>query len=273
VEAVAVSPRTAVFSLDLEPDYEGDCFHGLDGLNAALEVLSGEQVPLTVFVEGRLLERFPERMQALASRADVQLHCYDHRMAGDTAETLNQSRRLFRKVLGREPEGYRAHTYRLHASLYRALLAEGFKWDASLLPAAFGYGANPARVWRQGGAQCFVLDGGRLVEFPIAVLRRLPLPFTHSYHALARNWLYSLLIRLGQLPPLCVHDMHMVDLQRVPCLAQARFGAVLKAAYRMTWWGRGENTHDDLRWTIRLLRRRGYRFTTLSALYREVQDR
>lgn len=267
-----VAGRTAAITLDLEADFGGDCFHAHDGLDTLVERLAQEGIALTVFAEGRLFERFPQRMAALARRVELQLHCHDHRQDGDTPATLRRSVEVYREVLGRPPQGYRAHTYRLDGALMHALVDQGFRWDASVLPLRFGHGANPHPVWRQGALQCFVLDDGALVAFPVAVLRRLPLPFVHSYQVLARPAAARVATWLGGLPGLCVYDMHMVDLFRVPCIGQSALPRTFKALYRASWWGRGADTLAQLVGNVRLLRRAGYRFVTLAELHAEVRE-
>jgi len=272
VEAFALRAPTAVISIDVEPDYNGTGEAALDRLPELLVVVRELDVPLTAFVEGRVLERRRDLVEAMAAAGvDVQLHCYDHRKPGDDRADLARGVASYEKALGRRPQGYRAHTFRLTEDLYAGLLAEGFAWDSSILPGRF-LGGNPAPAWR--GGDWFRLDG-RLTELPVATYRGplapLGLPFTQSYRLLMPAPAEALLRLVSPLPPLLVYDMHMVDLVRATgSLAASPLPGGLKSAYRASWrWGRGDS-FGLLRSAVAELRRRGYRFHSAAGLHAEL---
>ncbi|HYE52566.1 MAG TPA: polysaccharide deacetylase family protein [Azospirillaceae bacterium] len=265
-----VAAPTAVLSIDVEPDYNGTGEAALDRLPELLAVVAELGVPLTAFVEGRVLERRGDLVAALAAAgADVQLHCYDHRKPGDDPADLARGVRAYEAALGRRPEGYRAHTFRLTEDLYAALLAEGFRWDSSVLPGR-GLGANAAAGWRAG--DWFRLDG-RIAEYPVATFGALGIPFTQSYRLLMPGPAEAMLRAAVRLPRLLVYDMHMVDLVRATgSLAASPLPPLLKAAYRASWRFGRRDSFGLLRATVADLRRRGYRFAGLSALHRDLSS-
>lgn len=271
VESGSVGAPTAVLSIDVEPDYNGTAHRALDRLPDLLAVVRGLDLPLTAFVEGRLFGTRPDLVRALADAgADVQLHCYDHRRPGDTPDDLARGVAAYRAFFGRGPAGYRAHTFRLGERLYGALLEHGFRWDSSILPGR-GLGANPAPGWRRG--DWFRLDG-RLLEFPVASLRPLGLPYIQSYRLLLPRPLERTLPRLVSLPRLLVYDMHMVDLVRTPAsLAESPLPRPLKALYALSWRGGRRDSFDLLADGVAALRARGYGFTTCDALATALEAR
>ena len=273
ISSHSISGKKAVFSLDLEADYGGNEFLAVDRLFDLLNLLEEENVPLTVFVEGRILEKFPQLvLKAMKRDVDFQLHCFDHtNVSGDDHSSLKKSIDLFKSVTGKMPTGYRAHTFRLTQELYKALVSEGIKWDSSILPALFGYGANKNRIWHTAGNSYFRLDNN-LYEFPVAVHPRIKIPFIHSYQMLARKWPSALVRWLGGIPDLLVFDMHMVDLVRTEALHTSK--AIPESArmlYKSSWLFREENTFDELRSLIHFLKRKGYAFSSLQGLYNDLQ--
>ena len=257
--------KTAVLSIDVEHDYNGDRTDALDRLPDLLDAVRRIRLPLTAFVEGRLFTGRPDLCARLAeSGADVQLHCYDHRDPGDTADSLRRGADAFEGFTGVRPCGYRAHTYRLTEALFEAMVTEGFAWDSSILPGV-GLGNHPGRAFRNG--DWFVLDDA-LIEFPVASWRRLGIPFTQSYRQLLGRLAESWLSRVSPLPDLLVYDMHMVDLVRDGRLGKSPLPLWLKGAHALA--RRGLRGFDDLAVLDERLRAQGYEWSTLSRCYERL---
>lgn len=251
--------KMAVLSIDVEHDYNGDHTDALDRLPDLLDAVRHARLPLTAFVEGRLFESRPDLCDRLAEAgADLQLHCYDHREPGDSVESLERGIAAFERFTGARPCGYRAHTYRLTNALFRALVAEGFAWDSSILP-GLGLGNHPGRAFRRG--DYFILDGA-FAEYPVASWRALGIPFTQSYRQFLGRFAESLLDLAASLPALLVYDMHMVDLVRDGQIGKSPLPLWLKGAY--LWARRRQRGFDDLVALGERLRARGYEWSTLS---------
>ena len=251
--------KIAVLSIDVEHDYDGNRTDALDRLPDLLAAVRRFRLPLTAFVEGRLFTRRPDLCAGLAEAgADLHLHCWDHRGCGDTAGSLERGADAFERFSGVRPRGYRARSYGLTEGLFRALVAEGFAWDSSILP-GLGLGNHPGRLFRRG--DWFVFDGS-LAELPVASWRGPGIPFTHSYRQLLGRSAESLLFRAASLPNLLVYDMHMVDLVRDGRIGASPLPVWLKGAYALA--RRGPRGFDDLAVLGERLRARGYEWRTLS---------
>lgn len=260
--------KTAVLSIDVEHDYNGPRTEALDRLPDLLDVLRRARLPVTAFVEGRLFHERPDLCARLAEAgADLQLHCYDHRDPGDTAESLEQGADAFERFTGARPRGYRAHTYRLTETLFQALVGEGFAWDSSILP-GFGLGNHPGKVFR--GGDWFLIDDA-LAEFPVASWRRLGIPFTQSYRQLMGRFAEALLARADSLPDLLVYDTHMVDLVRDGRIGKSPLPWWLKGAYALS--RRGPDGLDTLAALGERLCAEGYEWSTLSGCYERLAGR
>ncbi len=257
--------RIAVLSVDVEHDYGGGRTEALDRLPELLAAVRRAGLPLTAFVEGRLFAARPRLCARLVEAgADLQLHCHDHREPGDTAGSLRRGIDAFERFTGARPRGYRAHTYRLTEELFRAVVAEGFAWDSSILP-GFGLGSHAGRAFRRG--DWFVIDDA-LAEFPVASWRGPGIPFTHSYRQLMGRTVESLLERVASLPSLLVYDMHMVDLVRDGRIREAPLPPWLKGAHALA--RRRQRGFGDLAALGERLRARGYEWSTLSRCHERL---
>lgn len=254
--------RIAVFSVDVEHDYGGDGAEALDRLPDLLAAARSAGLPLSAFVEGRLFDERPALCAALLEAGtDLHLHCHDHRRPGDDARSLRAGAAAFTRFVGRRPAGYRAHTFRLTEEVFGALVAEGFRWDSSILP-GLGLGNRREAVFRRG--DWFLLDEA-LPEFPVASWRPpgIPgIPFTHSYRNLLGPLLEGALDRAARLPELLIYDMHLVDLVPDGRLAGTAMPRWLKAAHHLARFR--QRGFDDLAALGERLRRRGYRLTTMT---------
>jgi peptidoglycan/xylan/chitin deacetylase (PgdA/CDA1 family) len=267
IEPMAIERPLAAITLDVEPDYNTDARMALDRYPEAIAALAAMKIPLSVFVEGRILEHSPQIARDFAAAgAEVHLHCYDHRQHNDTDETLSRGARAFREVFGRSPEGYRAHTFRLTEKIFARLVEEGFKWDSSVLP---GMGLGSTRGWPSDRGAALI--DGRIVEFPLAAWGAVGLPISQSYRNLVGPLGERLLRRFCGMPRLLVYDMHMVDLVRaLPSLTGSPIPRVVKAAMALSWRGRRSDSFASLTEFMAFLRASGYEFATLSGLYRTM---
>lgn len=272
---VAITPRwlerpVALLSIDLETDYGTGRRDALSRLDRLLDLLAGRRLPLTAFVEGTLFEREPALCGRLLDRGvDVQLHVFDHSTPGDTPASLAQGADAYEAFIGRRPEGYRAHTYRLTPALFDALVALGFKWDSSLMR-GLGLGHNGDPAFRRGD----YFEMGGLVEFPMGVWRFAGLPLNHPYSLLA-GALGGRVLRgvCGPSSALVACNVHMTDLVRSPALQAAPYGTLFRWMQQWMWLGHGADTFTPFAALCDYLRERGYEFMTSSQLFSKVTAR
>jgi len=268
VRACRLETATALLSIDVETDYGTGRTDALLQVERLLAVLAEHRVPLTAFVEGQLFEQQPGLCSLLVDHGvDVQLHVYDHATTGDSPDSLRRGADAYASFMGRSPDGYRAHMYRLTPALYDALVALDFKWDSSLMR-AFGLGRNGHACYREGD---YFVTGTGLIEFPVGSWRHVPLPLNHPYTLLAGSAGGRILRALcGQSGRLVAYNMHMTDLLRSPALAQAPYGRLFRWLQQWMWLGHGGDTFDALRLMCEYLRRQGFSFETTTELYRRV---
>lgn len=256
--------KTVLLTVDVETDFGSSHTDALSQLDRLLDVVDELGVPLTAFVEGRFFETRRDLCTMLIERgAEVELHCHDHGISGDTPELLQRSIKAYADFRGELPQGYRAHTYRLSKQLCGALIDNGLKWDSSILP-ELGQGGNFKRQFRTG--DYLIFDAG-LMEFPVASWRRIPLPLNHSYRLLVKPFGEAILRRLDEPGTLVTYNMHMVDLVHCRSLRAANLPALVKLLYLYMWgWNRGD-TFASLRDIVAYLRDLDYVFSRADTLY------
>lgn len=254
--------KIAVLSIDVEHDFNGDKSEALNRLPDLLAALQCTGLPLTAFVEGRLFVERPDLCGCLVeAEADLHLHCYDHRLSGETAESLKAGIDAFSCFVGTRPEGYRANTYHLTEALFRSLVAEGFAWDSSILP-GIGLGAHADKAFRRG--DWFLLDDV-IAELPVASWRRFGIPFTQSYRQLMGPFAESLLHRMAPLPDLLVYNMHMVDLVPDGHIRESPESLWLKGLHALA--RQRQHGFDGLADLGERLIKQGYQWVTMTRCY------
>jgi len=264
-----IEEPVAVISIDIEKDYTGTGQDALDLLPEVLIFLRKLDVPLTAFVEGQLFrERADLCDKMLETGTDMQLHCFDHTKDGDDREDIERSIEAYKSVTGHAPSGYRAHTYRLNEEILETLYQQNFSWDSSLLP---GWGLGAIKHDSLRSDDYYVLDG-KIFEFPLASWRRSGIPFVHSYRRLMTPLIEYPLRVASALPDLLIYDMHMVDLVRNGKQWAAPLPLWLKLLYTLTWAPWERNSMSNLADLLQWLKGRGYRFQTMSELYKNVSS-
>ena len=143
-----------------------------------LELLARRNVRATFFVLGWVARKHPEIVRRIAAAGhEIASHGMSHRLIySQTPEEFQRethdAKALLEDLAQRPVEGYRAATYSItRRSLWALdiLCEEGFRYDSSIFPMRHDrYGIPDAEP------KPHVLTtpgGGRLVEFPISVLR------------------------------------------------------------------------------------------------------
>ena len=270
VKSYHLAQKSVLLSIDIETDFGSGRMEALSKVGKFLEFVEELNVPITAFVEGRLFETQRELCEQLVEHGvDVQLHCYDHGTAGDTPELLRRGIAAYTDFIGKPPSGYRAHTYRLDMELYRALIENGIKWDSSILP-ALAQGGNFAPKYRAGD---YMIFDDRLVEFPVATWKKLPLPLNHAYRLLMGRPVEALVRRSFGPRNLVFYNMHMVDLAHCRSLSESNLPPIVKLLYRYMWGANKSDTFQSLRSIVEYLDGLGYKFQFANTLYQEIAEK
>jgi hypothetical protein len=255
----------ACITLDLEYDYATDEFHSMNGIPRLAQFCKSMAIPLTVFIEGRVLESHSKVLFQFPSATEFGLHCFDHRKLPDTPTSLTSGSNLFASVLGYAPRAYRAGKYIVTRELINALETNRFVWDTSCLPSVGGAMSSGAPIDRP-----FRLPNG-LWELPVAVWPRLRIPLTMSCLSMMGLFVARMLVKSCGLPNPLVFVVHLHDIFPSPALGSATF--IRKLGHR---WNYRIGLVDPFERFVNfmwLLKLHNYRFLTGSQLIEEIRCR
>lgn len=155
-----------------------------DNTRHLLQILRDAEVRTTMFVLGKLAERFPEVVKEIhADGHEVACHGHGHLEVGRQSpdEFLNDVRRSkdsLEQIIGRPVKGYRAPDFSIVRETLWALdmlAAAGFEYDSSIVPAQLPrYGIAG---WPELPVRVQLSHGTSILEVPLATFR-----------AFGRNW-------------------------------------------------------------------------------------
>ncbi len=207
--------KTAYITLDLESDWfvnePGRSYFTFEYLPEYIRLINSLEVPVTIFVVGRLLEDRPEAVERLRTELETEfhLHSYSHdpEMADGFRTDLRRGMDAFETFFGRRPMGYRAPLGKITDSQLRILDEAGFSFDSSIFPSyrpgAYNNLSAPLEPYRPN-------DTDSLVELPVGVVPYLRVPLAQSYLKLGGSPLFQLVDRL-ELPEPLVFVSHLHD--------------------------------------------------------------
>jgi polysaccharide deacetylase family protein (PEP-CTERM system associated) len=156
----------------------------VDNTRRLLDLLGEAGIRATMFVLGKLAEKFPEVVREIqAAGHEVASHGYGHveifkQSRGDFAQDLARSKDLLEQIVGQRVRGYRAPDFSIvRDSLWalEVLAEQGFEYDSSIFPVRRPRYGIPD--WPLAPTRVRLPDGRSILEFPIA-----------SYRAWGKNW-------------------------------------------------------------------------------------
>ncbi len=277
--------RYAVLSMDIEDWYHLDYFPSsfrdrsysmLDGLDVYLQKLDDLSVPSSFFCVGEIAKQVASRLQEIANRGwDVGSHTYTHRRPltlslDEFKEELTRSKATIEDITQKPVEGFRAPCFSLDAPRLNAVRQAGFLYDSSRIDFSahplygtldmddfkeladctyhqnefFEFEAPSTSVF---GRKLPISGGGYLRFFPWLLMRRLISRYCDRH---AFYMLYIHPFELSRHPPPELPSS-------VSWKTRKRFRLGL---------GKVERKLEAL---VRLLKSKGYKFTTFSDLRHE----
>jgi hypothetical protein len=207
-----------LFSLTL--DLENDWHFGnpeydhlvLDYLDSFINFMKEMDIPLSIFVVGRTLEKFPNKVDDLDEELDCEFHLHSYRhdvtKSYDFREEIREGKHAYREHFGYDPSGYRAPQGNIDLEEFKILHEEGFSFDSSIFPTYRPGIYNNLRAPLTPYRPLSTLD---LIEIPIGVFRGIRIPISQSYFKLFGRPLGSLISLVPFSDPL-VYNLHLHDL-------------------------------------------------------------
>jgi len=262
--------RLACITLDFERDY-GDRTGEFNILNdkTALESLAScfreSGVPVSAFIATALLDEYRGSFSLVKNIAQ-DYHCHSHthrRLNPDQEFEIAHSADTFEKHFGFKPLGYRAPLGHLRSGDIDLIKKYGFKFSASVFPSfrpgKFNNLSKPVVP--------FAYKNG-VVELPFAVLKKPRYIMSLSYLKLTGWRFFRLLSHLGEFPNVVIFNSHLHDY-----IVNEKSFNLLPLKLKIAW---GRNKYKGVEYFKRyidLLKKKGYRFITMTELYSTLENR
>lgn len=118
-------------SLDLEDG-------GEEKLEKILNLFQKFEASATLFVTGRLLERYSQLIKKWANFYEIASHSYTHRFWNtlsleEKERELENFIDLYQKIFGKKPRGFRAPSHLIDEEGLKLLIEKGFFYDSSVV--------------------------------------------------------------------------------------------------------------------------------------------
>jgi peptidoglycan/xylan/chitin deacetylase (PgdA/CDA1 family) len=133
--------KTCFLSIDVERDNWGDqnTFKGVEDLDNVLNIFKKHQAKATLFITGKVLEKYPEMARKWAKDYEIGCHGYEHLELEkiDLPEREKQIKKfieLYRAIFKRTPKGFRAPRNIIDNEQFLILEKYNFVYDSSVLP-------------------------------------------------------------------------------------------------------------------------------------------
>jgi peptidoglycan/xylan/chitin deacetylase (PgdA/CDA1 family) len=198
--------KICCLTLDLEADHglkEQKYFEAAHGCDGFLALVRKHNIPLTVFVLGKILEERNSLIDKFKNfNFEFGLHTYAHQPE-EGEEDIKMAFESYVRYFGRPPLGYRGPFGRIKPDNIKILERLGFRYVSSIRPCRI----TSLRSLKPKG----FLYSSRLLEIPVTSLTSLGIPFGMSWLQLSGMNLLKAIDRDATTPSILVFYMHLHD--------------------------------------------------------------
>lgn len=183
--------KKIILTLDLEADHAGLAKEKYQlwqekYIQDLVRVLKAQQVPLSVFVVAKALNKKRSKTINLLKQAkvDFHLHLHDHvqKKQDDFSEEIAFAANNFQNFFNHRPLAYRAPAYNIRLQDLSVLSSQNIELDSSCLPSIW---QKPSHFFQSRS----FLNNNYVKELPITVLKPLAIPNALSWMKLL-GWNY-----------------------------------------------------------------------------------
>lgn len=267
---INLEEKIACITIDFEKDYgdridEFNILKNTDKIKELAEVFKEQGVGISAFIRTDVLEDYPRSLDAIKMIAsDFHTHSHTHNTKSfQSKNEISESAQVFKKYFHHAPLGYRAPMGVLYDGDIEIIKECGFKFSASTFPSYRPKRFNNLSM----PVEPFVYDNG-IVELPFATVPGLRYTISLSYLKLLGFDINNLLYSIFGLPNVLVFDSHLHDY-----IINEESFAKLPLKLKIAW---GINKHSGISYFKRfasLLKKKGYRFVTMSELYNIIEEK
>lgn len=170
-------------SVDVEQDIgTGKPFLGVENLDKILKIFDKFESKVTLFTTGEVLENYSRLVQRWSRKHEIACHGYYHvplfqLSVSEREKQLEDFGRLYEKILGGKPKGFRAVKHTIDNTQLRLLERFDFVYDASVVPRYVpfrkyvGYkGKAPTEPYHPSYDNCRKRGDMKILEIPTTPL-------------------------------------------------------------------------------------------------------
>lgn len=175
--------RTCMVSIDVEQDIGNHkTFSGVENLDRILRILDEFELKATLFITGEVLESYPDLIERWSRKHEIACHGYYHvplfqLSFSERGKQLENFTRLYEKVVGEKPKGFRAVKHTIDNTQLELLERFGFVYDSSVVPRYIpfrkyiGYkGKAPTEPYHPSYDNCREKGDMKILEIPTTPL-------------------------------------------------------------------------------------------------------
>lgn len=218
--------KVCFVSIDVERDNFGskDTFKGVENLDNILNVLKKRQIRATLFVTGKILEKYHDLIPKWAENYEIACHNYIHESFDkmDLLEREKQIKRfisVYKTILGDRPKGFRAPQNIIDNNQLKILQRYNFLYDSSVIPRHIflhrykGYkGRAPKKPYYPSSVDYRKKGGMRILEIPVTPLfGGIPLAATWIRRLGVKFFGYLLKIKKPRFLSLSMHSWDGIE--------------------------------------------------------------
>lgn len=208
-------------SIDVEQDLGQETFCGVENLDGLMEIFNESGIRSTLFVTGKVLERYAGKVKEWSRHHEIGCHGYYHvplytLSLPERKEQLKTFSELYEGILGGKPKGFRAVQHSIDNYQLKLIEEFGFEYDSSVIPRYIpvrkdvGYkGKAPAQPYYPDCKDYREQGSMGILEIPASPLL-LGIPLQGTWIRVLGLLPYRLLLRLKK-PPFISLSMHSWD--------------------------------------------------------------
>lgn len=276
----SLDEKVVCLTLDVEPDFAGlldePRYEGLSHIEALVDFLKERDVPLTCFVQGSLFETHQNELQKILplDNIEFELHSYSHdeTLKGNMAFEVKRGKEAFKKIIGKNPTGYRSPLGLIREGHYEILAANGFKFDSSVFPSvrlgAFSNLDKPTTPYLVG-------DTG-IIEFPFAVFSNFFRVVVGLSYVKLLGKAYLNLLKASKLLDFIVFGFHLHDVFELDSSREIqldKFSPLYRLIFNRLYVKQRKSGLALLDEIINVFHRKDYRFCKLDDIYKLLVER
>ena len=127
-----------LLTIDTEKDFNKSSYENIKRLPGIVKTFEKSRIKIILFVTCDCLQKFPSLFRKLAKKHEIALHGYMHERwdilsRQEKENKLEKAVKIYKKIIGKNPKGFRAPQFSADFELLELLEKKGFEYDSSIV--------------------------------------------------------------------------------------------------------------------------------------------